>query len=168
MAAATKRVYVPASFDMLESLVHNGQLHARGGWGFAVTPALRDFFVEGDEEELADVAFDEAARTSLQLLNGYEGRHAHRRVVLAIDVAATQADDMGEAVVKLDGPFAVDDVASIHVDVESTEPFVKAAIEAVDKADLGDEDAELVVGDCLEIPLAWYDVAELGMLVELL
>lgn len=166
--ANTMRVYIPASFDMLESLVSDGLLHARGGWGFAVTPALREFFVEGDEEELADVAFDEAARTSLRLLSGYEGRFAHRRVVVAVDVEAVPAEDMGDSVVKLAGPFSVDDVASVHVDVEGTEPLTKAAVEVVDKADLGDEDAELTVGDCLEVPLAWYDVAELGMLVDLL
>lgn len=162
------RVYIPATFSMLEALKDDELFHARGGWGFAVTDALRDFFTEGDDEELADIAFDEAARASLRLLDGAEGKFPHRRVVISVDVDAEPNEDMGEAVVKVSGPISLSDVAALHIDVEDSEEKVKAAIDAVDKADLGDEDAELTVGDALEIPLAWYDVAELGMVVELL
>ena len=129
------RVYIPATFSMLEALKEDELFHARGGWGFAVTESLRDFFTEGDDEELADVAFDEAARASLRLLDAAEEKFPHRRVVISVDVEAEPQSDMGDA---------------------------------VDKADLGDEDAELTVGDALEIPLAWYDVAELGMVVDFL
>ena len=162
------RVYIPAQFEMLESLRENELIHARSGWGFAVTDALREFFTAGDDDELAEVAFDEAARASLRLLDSYEGRLPRRRVVISADVAAEPAPDMGEAVVKLSGPVELDSVAAIHIDVEQSEEKVAAAVAAVDAADLGDEDAELTVGDALELPLAWYDVAELGMVVELL
>ena len=162
------RVYIPAQFEMLESLRENELIHARSGWGFAVTDALREFFTAGDDDELAEVAFDEAARASLRLLDSYEGHLPRRRVVISADVAAEPAPDMGEAVVKLSGPVELDSVAAIHIDVEQSEEKVAAAVAAVDAADLGDEDAELTVGDALELPLAWYDVAELGMVVELL
>ena len=46
--------------------------------------------------------------------------------------------------------------------------LVEAAITAVDEADLGDEDAELTVGDALDVDLAWYDAAELPFLLTLL
>lgn len=136
------RVYIPATFSMLESLRSNEILHARGGWGFAVTQALRDFYDSGDEEEFADIAFDEAARASLRLLDGEAGKFPFRRVVIAADVEAEPNEDMGEAVVKLAGPVALEDIASIHVDVGEAEGPTKAAISVVDAADLGDEDAE--------------------------
>ncbi len=165
------RVYVPATFGMLGELLSDGAVVPRRGWAFAVTPALRDFYVEGDDEELADIAFDEASRASLRLLSAYDGEFPHRRVVIAADVADDGVElksDMGEAVVALSGDLSRDDIAAIHVDVEAAEQPVEKAIAAVDAADLGDEDAELTVGDCLERPLAWYDAAELPMLVDLL
>lgn len=165
------RVYVPATFGMLEELRDGGAVQPRRGWGFAVTPALREFFTEGDDDELADVAFTDAARASLRLLSAWDGKFPHRRVVIAADVADSAVEpqpDMGEAVVALSGDVALSDVAAIHVDVAHAEDATRKAIAAVDAADLGDEDAELTVGDCLELELAWYDPSELGMLVELL
>ena len=42
------------------------------------------------------------------------------------------------------------------------------AIEVVDAADLGDEDAEFIVGDAQDHDLAWYAPQELPFLLELL
>lgn len=165
------RVYVPATFGMLEELRDGGALTPRRGWGFAVTPALREFFTEGDDDELADVAFTDAARASLRLLSAWDGAFPHRRVVVAADVADGAVEpqpDMGESVVALTGDVPLSDVAAIHVDVAQSEAATEKAIAAVDAADLGDEDAELTVGDCLELELAWYAPSELSMLVELL
>ena len=96
------RVYIPATFGMLQALQDNGLLHARSGWGFSATKALQEFFTSGDLEEIEDVAFDDAALASLRLLAiGDEERFPHRRVVISVDVDATEAPDMGESVVKL-------------------------------------------------------------------
>jgi hypothetical protein len=46
--------------------------------------------------------------------------------------------------------------------------LVMAAVEVIDAADLGDEDAELTVGDAQDHDLAWYAVQELPFLLELL
>lgn len=165
------RVYLPATFGMLGELLADGAVTPRRGWAFAVTPALRGFYVEGDDEELAEIAFDDASRASLRLLSAGDAKFPHRRVVIAADVAddaLAPAPDLGESVLSVTGAVGRDDVAAIHVDVEASEGAVERAIAAVDAADLGDEDAELTVGDCLELPLAWYDAAELPMLVELL
>ncbi|WP_448851419.1 DUF6912 family protein [Corynebacterium sp. 335C] len=162
------RVYVPATFGMLQELLDDGEVRPRGGWGFALTEALRDFFESGDEEELADVAFTEAARTSLRLLTEHDGPFPHRRVVIAADVEAEPDPEMGEAVVRVAGAVPRAKVAAVHVDLEQAEPLVAKAVEVVDAADLGDEDAELTVGDALEHELAWYAPQELPMLVELL
>lgn len=62
------RVFLPATFGMLAELEETGQLAARSGWGFALTPALREFYTEGDEEEIEYSAFLEASMASLRLL----------------------------------------------------------------------------------------------------
>jgi hypothetical protein len=59
-------------------------------------------------------------------------------------------------------------VAAVYVDNAEAEPFVAAAIEVIDAADLGDEDAELTVGDAQDHDLAWYATQELPFLLDLL
>lgn len=163
------RVYIPATFGMLASLQEDGMIHARSGWGFAATKALHDFFTSGDEEEIEAVAFDDAALASIRLLAiGDEERFPHRRVVISADVTATEEPEMGESVVKLAGPVELEQVAAIHVDIAEAEEATAKAIEVIDAADLGDEDAELAVGDAQDYYMAFYDPSELAFLVELL
>lgn len=158
---------------MLSELAANGKIAVRSGWGFALTPALRDFFESGDTEEIEAVAFDHAAEASLRLLaTGEQQRFPHRRVVISIDVADTAAKpepDYGESVVKLDPPsFELAQVAAIHVDLAEAEAATAKAVAAIDAADLGDADADLIVGDAQDNFMAWYDPTELNALVELL
>lgn len=54
------------------------------------------------------------------------------------------------------------------MDIEESEAATAKAIDAIDNADLGDEDAELAVGDALDNFMAFYDPTELPILVELL
>ncbi|AEX66853.1 DUF6912 family protein [Corynebacterium diphtheriae] len=167
------RVYLPATFSMLQELDAQGSIVARSGYGFAVTPALRDFYTAGDEEEIAESAFEDAALASIRLLAiGDQEAFPYRRVVVSVDVpdeVIILRPDLGESVVVLD-PAVVgfDSVAAIHVDVEGSEAATAKAIEVIDAADLGDEDAELAVGDALDNFLAWYDPSELSALVDLL
>ena len=138
-----------------------------------VTPAVRDFFIEGDEEDFSEYVFDDASRASLRLLaTGEVEKFPHRRVVISIDVpdsVVTYRPELGESVVSLDPPtFSLQSVAAIHVDVESSEAATRKAIAVIDAADLGDEDAGLTVGDALANYLAWFDPSELGVIVELL
>ncbi|BBY79638.1 hypothetical protein H7I53_02780 [Mycolicibacterium pulveris] len=164
------RVYVPATIAMLQRLVADQMLHARNGTAFAVTPTLREAYSEGDDDELAEVALREAALASLRLLGGEnEGDLPPRRAVLVADVEeATARPDLDDAVVRLAGPVALADVVAAYVDNADAEDAVRAAIEAVDAADLGDEDADLVVGDAQDHDLAWYASQELPFLLELL
>ncbi|SQI00532.1 Uncharacterised protein [Corynebacterium minutissimum] len=172
--SADVRVFLPATFAMLSELEETGQLAARSGWGFMVTPALREFYTEGgDEEEIAYSAFLEASMASLRLLAiGDEEKFPHRRVVISVDVdesVITPKPDMGEPVVALNPAIITkDNLQAIHVDIEESEAATAKAIEAIDNADLGDEDAELAVGDALDNFMAFYDPTELPFLVELL
>lgn len=170
---------------MLQRLIADRALSAVSGTAFAVTPALRESYAEGDEDELADVALREAALASVRLLAGDADEAADeaadegadqsasvlpaRRVVLVAEVEGAKArPDLDDAVVRLSGQVAIDEVIAAYVDNAAAEAAVLAAMDAVDAADLGDEDAELIVGDAQDHDLAWYATQELPFLLELL
>lgn len=161
------RVYIPATLSMLERLVDNGFIQPVSGTAFAVTPRLRESYAEGDDEELGEVAIGEAALASLRLLAA-EPDARPRRTVLIVDADATPRPDLDDAVVRIEGRVALDQVTAAYVDNAAAEPAVQAAIAVIDEADLGDEDAELTVGDAQDHDLAWYDRSELPFLIELL
>jgi hypothetical protein len=165
------RVYVPVTIRMLEQLQRDGELAAVGGTAFALTPALRESYAVGDDDELSYAAMAEAARASLRLLAEEmddEGVLA-RRAVLSADVDdARLRPDLDDAVVRLSRPVQMQEVASVHVDLADAEDAVRAAVKAVDDADLGDHDAEFVLGEVADRELAWYATQELPFLLELL
>lgn len=172
-------VYIPATLRMLRQLVADGSLRPVNGTAFALTPALREAYAEGDDDELADVALREAALASLRLLAHEAEAEADagdapdalppRRAVLAAEVdGATYRPDLDDAVVRLTGPVRSEDVIAAYVDNAAAEAAVAKAIEAIDDADLGDEDAELIVGDAQDHDLAWYANQELPFLLDLL
>ncbi|MDT5001239.1 MAG: hypothetical protein QOK12_3344 [Mycobacterium sp.] len=170
------RIYIPVTLSMLQQLVADGSLRPVSGTAFAVTPKLREAYAEGDEDELGEVALREAALASLRLLAGVaedSGQSGDelppRRVVLVADVGdVTLRPDLDDAVVRIGAPVTTDDVVAAFVDNAAAEPQVKAAIAVIDEADLGDEDAELTVGDAQDHDLAWYAAQELPFLLELL
>ena len=167
------RVYVPATLAMLQRLVAENEVDAVSRTAFAVTPALREAYTAGDDEELAEVAMAEAARASLRLLASEDpGEHpafAARRVVIAADVDEVKPrPDLDDAVVRLTGPIPMRAVASVHIDLQEAEADIVKAREVVDAAELGDEEAEFVLGDAEDHELAWYAAQELPFLLELL
>ncbi|WP_373283488.1 DUF6912 family protein [Nocardia concava] len=180
------RVYVPATVPMLRELVADREIRALNDTAFAVTPALREAYASGDDEELAEVAMAEAARASLRLLAeeqaatdlGGEDADASdaapkgpifRRAVIAADVDdATLRPDLDDAVVRLSAAIPYDRIASIHVDLAEAESEVSKAVEVIDAADMGDADAEFVLGDAEDHQLAWYAAQELPFLLDLL
>ena len=89
--------------------------------------------------------------------------------MLVADVGdVTLRPDLDDAVVRIGAPVTSDDVVAAFVDNPAAEAKVKDAIAVIDAADLGDEDAELTVGDAQDHDLAWYAVQELPFLLELL
>jgi hypothetical protein len=155
---------------MLQGLVDDGDMQPLSGTAFAVTPALREAYAEGDDDELAEVAIAEAALASIRLLASEPGTGGLplRRAVLIADADAEPRADLDTAVVRLRGRVSIDQVAAAYVDNADAEPSVAAAIEVIDSADLGDEDAELTVGDAQDHDLAWYATQELPFLLDLL
>jgi hypothetical protein len=161
---------------LLQRLITDGSVRPVNGTAFAVTPTLRESYAEGDEDELAEVALREASLASLRLLAADADTDAERalpprRAVLAVDAdpdTVTSRPDLDDAVVRIAGPVSLEKVIAAYVDNAAAEPAVTMAIDAIDAADLGDEDAELVVGDALDHDLAWYANQELPFLLELL
>lgn len=164
------RVYLPATLEMLTGLSDAGEFHPVGGTAFAVTPTLRESFTVGDDEELAEIAMREAARASLRLIAAQAaGELPVRRAVVSADVPeATLRPDLDDAVVKVAGPISLTSIAAVHVDGADAEDAVRRASAVVDEADLGDEDAELAIGDAEDFDLGWYATQELPFLLELL
>jgi hypothetical protein len=160
------RVYLPATLADLAELRDQGQLRPErtGGVAHAVTPSLREWYVEGDEEELEYVAFTRAAQAALQLLSRAPGV-APRRVVISADVPRTvlgEADrELGSSRIGLTGPVALSAVAAVHVDDAAAEPEVTAAVKVAEEAAAGDPDAQFTVDAAEDHDLAWYDVSEL-------
>ncbi|MHA7649079.1 DUF6912 family protein [Mycobacterium sp. ML4] len=167
-------VYIPATLAMLRQLVADGSLRPVNGTAFAVTPKLRESYADGDDDELAEVALREAALASLRLLAVEPGDGLPpRRAVLAAEVDPEKdglvfRPDLDDAVVRVAGPVPMDRVIAAYVDNAGAEQAVLAAVDAIDAADLGDEDADLIVGDALDHDLAWYATQELPFLLELL
>ena len=166
------RVYIPATWPMLRKLVAGGRFDPVGGTAFALTPRLRESYLAGDEDELEYAAMSEAARASLRLLAvefglGEDGTPA-RRVVVSADLDdVTLRPDLDDGAVRLRGSVALAAIAAVHVDTEDAEYAVRQAAGAVDAADLGDLDAEFLVGEAEDHALAWYDPGEVAFLVQL-
>jgi hypothetical protein len=153
---------------MLRELNDAGELKPLNGTVFALTPALREAYTSGSEEDLEYVAMADAARASLRLL-GADPEAMPRRVVISADVdSVTPRPDLDNSVVRLSTPVLLKNIAAIHVDAPEAEDAVRAAVVAVDAADMGDEDAELTVGDAEDHELAWYATQELPFLLELI
>ncbi len=166
------RVYVPATVSMLRRLVDDRQLQPLSGTAFALTPALRESYASGDDEELEYAAMREAARASLRLIAGERAENDDvrlRRVVVSADVAdAELRPDIDDAVVRVSGPVGWKKIAAVHVDATEAEQAVGAAADVVDEADLGDPDAEFTLGDAEDHELAWYAPQEVPFVLELM
>lgn len=165
------RIYLPATWPMLARMVSTGKFEPLGGTAFALTPKLRESYVAGDDEELEYAAMSEAARASLRLLAVEFGLGENdtpaRRVVVAADTEVTLRPDLDDGAVRVTGPVPMDSIAAVHVDLPEAEHAVREAAGAVDKADLGDLDAEFLVGEAEDHDLAWYAPGEVAFLVQL-
>jgi hypothetical protein len=161
-------VYVPSSSSGLRSLLDTGLLGPVPLTAFAVTPGLREWYLDDDLEALEYAATIEAARASLRMLDA-DAEAARRRVVIALDAddgAVAVRDDLDRGVVQLLASVAMSAIASVHVDDAAAEPTVAAAAAAVLRADLGDEAAQDVVGDAEGFELSWFASQEIAGLLD--
>lgn len=168
------RVYLPATLPMLARWLQDGSVGPAPLLGCAVTPALREWFAEGDEEELEYAASTRAARLSLQLLAA-DADAPPRRVVVAVDVpekgwrAAADEDadpSVRPALVTVSDEVGLPAVACALVDDTDAQPAVSAAARAWTHARTGDVDAAFAVDAADDHELGWFAAGELPGLVE--
>jgi len=162
------RVYLPATVETLRVLMETGHVGPAPLRGYAVTPALREWYLDDDVEELEYAALLDAARASLRLID-LDPKAPRRRVVIVVDApAAALKPEVERSAVELAEPVPMRAVAALHVDAPEAEPAVAAAADAVIEADLGSDDAQFVLDEAEGYELAWYASQEIGPLLELL
>ncbi|GAB7108795.1 hypothetical protein JCM4814A_71090 [Streptomyces phaeofaciens JCM 4814] len=166
------RVYVPVTLPGLAEAHKTGELGSGPLVAYAVTPALREWYVSEDMEELEYAALGQAALASLRLLAA-DADAPRRRVVVAVDVpdraaVADPGSGSDQAVpgeVRVAGPVPLAKAASVHVDADDAEEDVAAAAGALAAADGGDGDAQSVVDGAEEHELLWFARQEIPSLV---
>lgn len=166
------RIYLPATLPGLTAAgVGSDQppsqiiVAVAGARACAVTPSLREWYRDGDIDELEYAALTRAALASLRLLAKTGG---DRRVVLAADVADDAVVfDPGDdpAAVRVIDAVQLDQVVSAHVDDPSAAADVAGAASLVDAADLGDDDARFAIDGLEDHELQWYAVQEIAFLL---
>ncbi|MFC8128963.1 DUF6912 family protein [Streptomyces sp. NPDC057302] len=160
------RVYVPLTLSRLAEAYKAGELGPEPLTAYAVTPALREWYVSDDIEELEYAALNRAGLASLRLIAGDPGA-ARRRVVLAADVpdAALEAEPeqevSGLGQVRIAGVLGLKKVAAVHVDAVDAERDVAAAAEVLGAADQGDGDARFTVDGVEDHELLWFATQEI-------
>src|ERR1700691_3236782 len=150
------RVFLPSTLPALASALRADQVGPGPMPGFAVTPALREAYASGDQEELEYTALTGAARASLRML--------------AADLPAEQVKwdprpgEPGRVLVDEAVPLTL--LVSAHVDDAEASKDVRDAAQALPAADAGDEDAKFAVDGAEGHELGWYATQELAYLAE--
>ncbi|MFD4375178.1 DUF6912 family protein [Streptomyces sp. NPDC058486] len=166
------RVYVPLTLPGLAQAHKAGELGPGPLTAYAVTPALREWYVSDDIEELEYAALSRAAAASLRLVAG-DPEAPRRRVVVAVDVAdkdaaadpdrGLDAGAIGE--VRLSAAVPLAKAAAVHADADDAEADVTAAAAALGAADQGDDDAQFVVDGAEDHELLWFGIQEIPSLL---
>jgi hypothetical protein len=158
------RIYLPATIPLLLTWRSAGAATPDGS-AYAVTPSLREWYREGDTDELEYVAGVAAAIASLGLL-GTDPAAPRRRVVLAAEVAdgAVTPAPGERGAVRLGGPVPLKTWASVLVDSEDAVGVVTAAVDALEAAGRGDPDAEFALDEAAATELGWFGIQELDSL----
>ena len=162
------RIYLPSTLSGLRRSVSDGSVPVLSGVGFSVTAPLRLEYPDWSEEDLEYLAMQDAARASLRLLAVVADDEPPLRVVIAAEVDAdliTPRPEADRAVVAVRGAVAWSLVAAVHIDGADAGAAVREAAAVIDAADLGDHDAEFVLGSAEDFELAWYAPGEVRYLV---
>jgi hypothetical protein len=162
------RVYLPSTLSDLAGILRDRKLEPAPLTGYAVTPALREWYASADLEELEYAAMSDAAKDSLRLLAADPEAPSRRVVVVAEVPDEAIAYDTGDlvdseerALVRVTQPVSFDRIVSGHVDDAEAEADVRAARAAITAADAGDDDARFTVDGAAGHELMWYATQEL-------
>ena len=165
------RVYLPSTLPAPGPLLLTGEVGQPPVRGFAVTPALREWYSSGDMEELEYVALLHAARASLRLLHD-DPAAPRRRVVLAAELPdeliVGHAGFDEPALVEVKKPVLLSHVVSGHVDEPGRDGGDRRrGRRAARRPTTGDDDAQFTVDSAEGHELLWYATQELRHLAEM-
>lgn len=157
------RVYVPSTIPRLRDVVATGGIGPAPFAAFAVTGALREWYLDDDTESLEYAALTAAARAALWLVAADPAADRRRVVVVAeVPDSYVKADQSGPP-----GAALVDQVIStrafqaVQVDLAGAADDVEAAVSSLAAAAAGDDDAQFVVDSVEDHELGWFAVQEL-------
>jgi hypothetical protein len=167
------RVYIPTTLPGLAEALKAGELGPAPLDAFAVTPALREWYVSDDIEELEYTALTRAAQASLRQL-ALRPDAPRRRVVIAVDVAdsavsydpSRSLDPTALGEVRLADVVPLAKAAAVHADADDAQADIATAADALGAADAGDDDARFVVDGAEDHELLWYATQEIQGLLE--
>src|SRR3954451_14818089 len=100
------RVYLPTTLSGLAGILRDRKLEPAPLTGYAVTPALREWYASADLEELEYAAMSDAAKDSLRLLAADPGAPV-RGVVRVAEVPEDEVRHVVGDVVEAEGRAAV-------------------------------------------------------------
>ena len=163
------RVYLPSTLTVLRVLLDSGVVGGAPLPAYAVTASLREWYAEGDDEELEYAALHLAAKASVRLIDA-DPDAVRRRVVVVADVPVaevTPVPHVDRAAVKVASEVPMRLVQAVHVDDPDAVGDVTVAADAVVEADLGSEQAAFRVERAEGHELQWYAAQEIGPLLEL-
>jgi hypothetical protein len=158
------RIYLPSTIPLLDAACRAGEIGPAPLTAYAVTPALREWYAGGDDEELEYAAMAQAARASVGLIAA-DPDAARRRVVIACEVGAVPPADgtveLGDARLEMHVVIPWTKVAAVHVDAVAAAGVVGKAADTWDAAQNGDEDAVFALDSCEGEDLLWYATQEI-------
>jgi hypothetical protein len=157
------RVYLPSTLHALAAAYRAGEFGPPPLVGYAVTPALREWYTDGDNEELEYAAMAQAARASVGLLAA-DPAAPRRRVVVACEIGAVPPADgtveVGDARLDLHVVIPWSSMAAVHLDDGEAAAVVGAAADSWDAAQDGAEEAVFALDSCEAEDLLWYATQE--------
>ena len=157
------RIYLASTLVALDAAYHAGEFGPPPLVGYAVIPALREWYTNGDDEELEYAAMAQAARASVGLLAA-DPAAPRRRVVVACEMGAVPPVDgtveVGDARLDLHVVIPWSSVAAVHLDAGEAAAMVGAAADSWDAAQNGVEDAVFALDSCEAEELLWFATQE--------
>lgn len=167
------RVYIPSTIPLLGAACHAAEFGPAPFTAYAVTPALREWYTDGDSasvtEELEYAAMAQAARASVGLLAA-DPDAPRKRVVVACEVAAVPPVDgsvhLGDARLELHVVIPWTAVAAVHLDADGAVEVVGKAADSWgvahgDTANPDHEDAVFALDSCEGEDLLWFATQEI-------
>jgi hypothetical protein len=158
------RIYIPSTLQLLDDACHAAEFGPQPLTVYAVTPALREWYAEAEDEDLEYAAMAQAARASVGLLADDPGT-PRRRVVVSAEVSAIPPADgdaeLGDARLELHVVVPWRAVAAVHLDAADAAATVGKAAELWAAAQNGDDDALFALDSCEAEDLMWYATQEI-------